>query len=287
MKELKYLREEQYNYRREVFPYLFDFIRNPYSFLKARFYIETSTVLVWLLLKTNIKPNTVTIFYCLAGIVTGILLSLPYDYTILIAVGIAFTKGILDWSDGHLARVKGETSLTGKILDGYGAILNSLGLQIGLGLYVASRLEISGIYYLVALLLFFRSSALFIYSNSFLFNEISNKQIISDYIINEKNKKKNKVKENNSTSILNSKYAIFFIGILDDRARSVDFICLIIILEFFYPVNISFLLFSIIVFKYCLIFIISFYKVSKIGWSENKLLNKIKEVHLLLEKGKA
>lgn len=283
MKELKYLRKQQYDYHREKFPYLFDFIKNPYSFLKARFYMECSAFLVYLLLKTNIKPNTITTFYCLAGILTGILLSIPNDTTILIALLIAFTKGILDWSDGQLARVKEETSLTGSILDGYGAILNSLGLQIGLGFYVASRLEMVSIYYLLALLLFFRSGSLFIYSKSFLFSEISNKDIVSNYLSNKLNKKDNKNEKETLLPTLSSKISNFFRNILDDRARSVDFICFIIILEFYYPINISLILFSIIVVKYFFIFIISFYKVSKVGWSENKLLNKIKEIDFLLE----
>jgi hypothetical protein len=282
-KTFRELRKDQYSYNLNLFPYLNSWIKNPYSFIKARFYMESSAILVYLLLKTTIKPNTVTIFYCLAGVFTGILLAIPNDYTILIALLIAFTKGILDWSDGQLARVKGETSLTGSILDGYGAILNSLGLQIGLGLYVASRLEIVGIYYLVALLLFFRSSSLFIYSKSFLFSEISNKNIISNYLSNKLNKKDNKNEKETLSPTLSSKISNFFRNILDDRARSVDFICFIIILEFYYPINISLILFSIIVVKYFFIFIISFYKVSKIGWSENKLLNKIKEIDFLLE----
>ena len=117
MYTIKNLRKQQYGYHKEKFPYLFDFIRNPYSFIKARFYMESSAVLVYLLLKTNIKPNTVTVIYGLAGIATGILLAIPNNYTICIALSIAFAKGILDWSDGHLARITGQTSLTGHLLD--------------------------------------------------------------------------------------------------------------------------------------------------------------------------
>ena len=284
MKELKYLRKQQYDYHREKFPYLFDFLRNPYSFLKARFYMECSAILVYFLLKTSVKPNTITIIYCLAGIVTGVLLSIPNEITILIALLIAFTKGILDWSDGQLARVKGEVSLTGGILDGYGAILNSLGLQIGLGLYIASRMELMIVYYLVALLLFFRSSSLFIYSQSFLFNEISKSNNVSNYLSNKSINKENIISEEALPSILITKFINYSRSILDDRARSVDFICFIVFLEFYYPINISLFLFLIIVLKYFFIFTISFYRVSKFGWSEERLLNKIKELHLLLEK---
>ena len=108
----KSLRSQQYYYHKEKFPYLFNFKSNPYSFVKARFYMEASALLVFFLHKTNIKPNSITVIYCLAGILTGILLSIPKSSCILIALFICFTKGILDWSDGHLARVTGQTSKT-------------------------------------------------------------------------------------------------------------------------------------------------------------------------------
>ena len=172
MNTLKDLRNQQYDYHRKQFPYLFDYIKNPYSFLKAKFYMESSAVLVYLLLRTNIKPNTITIIYGLLGIVTGILLSIPNNYTIFIALIIAFTKGTLDWSDGHFARITGQTSLTGHILDVYGAHLNSLGLQIGLGLYIANNSDTLVFYYLVPLLLFFRIANLYVFSKTIMFDEI-------------------------------------------------------------------------------------------------------------------
>ena len=98
MNTVKDLRKQQYDYHKEKFPYLFNFKINPYSFIKARFYMETSAVLVFLLQKTNIKPNVITIIYCFAGIITAVLLSIPNKITILSALIICFTKGILDWS---------------------------------------------------------------------------------------------------------------------------------------------------------------------------------------------
>ena len=67
-KTFRELRKDQYSYNLNLFPYLNSWIKNPYSFIKARFYMESSAILVYLLLKTTIKPNTVTIFYCLAGV---------------------------------------------------------------------------------------------------------------------------------------------------------------------------------------------------------------------------
>jgi phosphatidylglycerophosphate synthase len=283
-KTIKELRFEQYDYHKEKFPYLFDFIRNPYSFLKARFYMENSAILVWLLLKTNIKPNTVSVIYGLAGIATGILLSIPNNYTIFIALVIAFNKGILDWSDGHLARVTGRTSMTGHILDIYGATLNSLGLQIGLGLYVANRTEVFFYYYLVILLLFFRSASLLFFSRNVLFDEISNQNTVSNYKKNFDENDDSELNVNNSVNLNEKKYIYYLSNFLDDRARSVDFICLIILLDLFSLVNISWILFLLIVIKYFIIFTGGFYKVARGGWAENEISNKLMKLHRMLNK---
>jgi len=283
-KTIKELRSEQYSYSLEECPYLFDFIRNPYSFLKARFLMENSAILVWFLLKTNIKPNTVSVIYGLAGIATGILLSIPNNYTIFIALVIAFTKGILDWSDGHLARVTGRTSLTGHILDVYGATLNSLGLQIGLGLYVANRTEAIFYYYLVILLLFFRAASLLFFSRNVLFDELSSQNTVSNYKKIFDKSDDNKLNVNNSVNLNEKKYINYLRNFLDDRGRSVDFICLIILLELFSLVNISWILFLLIVIKYFFIFTGSFYKVARGGWAENEISNKLMKLHRMLNK---
>jgi len=288
MKTVKDLRKQQYNYRREVFPYLFDFIRNPYSFIKTRFYIETSTVLVWFLLKTNINPNTVTVIYGLAGIATGILLAIPNKYTICIALLIAFTKGILDWSDGFLARITGKTSLTGHILDVYGAYLNSIGLQIGLGLYVANNSSTLLFYYLVPILLFFRMADLYEQSKLIIlynFTSIYQKGLSS---IKDFNNEDDQLDNHPKIKIgFYNKLRKLFFGFLDDRARSVDFICGIIILELFYPINVSPYIFVLIIIKHFIIFFVSFFKVAKGGWAENFANKQLTELHTVAQKTKS
>jgi len=287
MYSIKELRKQQYDYHKEKFPFLFDFKRNPYSFLKAPFYMETSALLVWLLLKTKIKPNTVTIYYGLAGIVTGILLSIPNNYTIFAALIIAFTKGILDWSDGHLARITGQTSLTGHILDIYGAHLNSLGLQIGLGLYVAVNSGTLVFYYLVPLLLFFRIANLYVFTQTIMFDEIAHRYDPSSLSNIIESNKKLLDDIPNSRSNIYFKIKKLFLGFLDDRARSVDFICLIILLELLYSFNIIWVIFLLILIKHFIIFIISLYKVSKGGWVENILNKKLVELYTLFQNTKS
>ena len=129
MKKYKDIRSERYSYLNEKFPSLFK-ITSPYSWLKSIFYCEASAILVCMLLKTRIKPNTITAIYGILGIVGCIFMSVPNNNYIIIGLIIAFTKGILDWSDGQYARIIKETSITGHILDIYGAYLNSLGFQV-------------------------------------------------------------------------------------------------------------------------------------------------------------
>ena len=283
-KTIRKLRNEQYSYSINLYPYLNNWKKNPYTFLKSIFYMESSAVFVWLLLKTKIKPNTVTIVYGIAGIVTGILLSIPNNYTIFIALIIAFTKGILDWSDGHLARITGQTSLTGHILDAYGALLNSLGFQIGLGMYAAYRADTLLFYYLVPLLLFFRAGGLFLFSRAILFEEFSSEKNVSSFQDNDSQDKNQDNININSLERSYGKYKNLFMGFLDDRARSVDLICLIILLEIVFPINISWLVFLLIVVKYFIIFVASIYMIGKGSWAENEMMNKLRVLNDAFQK---
>ena len=159
MYTFKEIRKQQYEYRLRVFPWLRVWKRAPYTWLKDRFYMETASLLVYFLQKTNIKPNTVTIIYGFAGIACMVLFAIPTNTTIILAMLIAFSKGVLDWSDGLLARITGQTSQTGEILDDYGATLNELGFYTGLGFYVAAKTGGLYFYFLIPFLLFMRAAS--------------------------------------------------------------------------------------------------------------------------------
>ena len=283
-KTIRKLRNEQYSYNINLYPYINNWKKNPYTFIKAKFYMETSAILVWLLLKTNIKPNSVTVLYGLAGILTGILLSIPNNIAIIIGLAIAFSKGILDWIDGHFARITEQTSLTGHILDIYGAHLNSLGLQSGLGMYVAYRADTLLFYYLVPLLLFFRAGSIIRYSKAILFEEISSENNVSLFQDNDSQGKNQDNININSLERSYGKYKNLFMGFLDDRARSVDLICLIILLEIVFPINISWLVFLLIVVKYFIIFVASIYMIGKGSWAENEMMNKLRVLNDAFQK---
>ena len=88
---------------------------------------------VYWLRNTNIHPSVLTLLYGLLGIVGGILLSVPNKLCIYLALVIFFTKGILDWSDGHLARIKGKVSKKGRIYDILAGYIGNISFYMGLG----------------------------------------------------------------------------------------------------------------------------------------------------------
>jgi len=279
LKTIHELREEQYSYNRKVAVNEYgvnidNWRRCPYTFLKARFYMEASAVLVWILMKTEIKPNTVTLFYGIAGIMGGILLSIPYKWTMIAALFIFFTKGILDWSDGHLARVTNQTSITGHVLDVYGALLNDMGLQIGLGFYVAFKSGNNLFYYLIPIIPFFFAAKLKTFSEIVLYEELSNEKSLNKIIQKNINIDTDQTKKVNAKAdVLGtySKYYYYLSSFLDARARSVDFICLVILVEMFTNISITWIIFILLLVKAFIIFLGGFYVTIKKDWVERSL----------------
>ena len=236
--------------------------------------MESSAILVYFLLKTRIKPNTVTIIYGLVGILGCILLAIPTNTTHIIAILIFFTKGILDWSDGHFARVTGQTSVTGHVLDVYGALLNDLAFQIGLGFYVAFKTDIVMFYYLIPLISFFYATRLTSFSRAILFEEISK----DGFIANQMQRCANIISsgetdENAKISVLGkyAKYYKYFSSFLDSRARSVDFICLLILIEMLTSISITWIIFIALATKGFLQFVGGYYIAIKKTWVEKSL----------------
>ena len=267
---IKELFLQQYKHNSNEFPYYNDWLKAPYTWLKGQFYMIFSAILVFLLLKTNIKPNTITIIYIFSGILCMILLSIPKEETIIIALVIAFSKGILDWSDGHLARITGQTSQGGHILDIYGGMINELAFYTGLGFYITAHTGRLDFYLLIPLYPLMMASKLIPFSKSVLFDKISSKSVIenvvNDYEISAKSSSEN-------SAILKLKTLLS--ETLNGRSRSIDLVCLIILLELLYPINISWIIFLILLAKHAFIFLGSVWMFCKGDWAENQIKNKI------------
>ncbi len=257
------------------FPYLNQFRNNPYTYLKARYYMYCSVLLIYFLIKSRITPNMVTIAYGLCGVLGGVLLSVPNPYCNIAGIIIFFNKGILDWSDGHLARIKYKTTLKGHILDVYGAYLNSIGFNIGLGFFVLNQTGYELLIYLIATIAFLYSGPILLGKNIILDELKKNKiqDIIIKHNIDNVSKKNSK---NNKISY--PKWIIFFKGFLDDRARSVDFILLVMIIDINLKSNFSFYLFLLLYTKNIFRFFLLFLKGINSNWAESAVID-IKKIN--------
>ena len=263
---LSELKKVMFSFELKKFPYLNNFSSNPYTYIKARYYMYSSVLLVFALLRTRITPNSVTIVYALLGIVVGVLLSIPNFYCNLLAVFIAFNKGILDWSDGHLARIKYKASLTGHLLDEYGAALNIIGFYIGLGFFVVHQTGYHFLIYTIPLIVFFNGEQFRTSASVSIINSLS------EIIKTEKNNTSiaNEVSDTNSKENLKRflEWITKFGLILDGRARSTDLMLLIVLIDIYYESYLSLYVYGVIFFGLMAKFILSLVLGVRRKWAE-------------------
>jgi len=203
---------------------LYSFTDNPYTKLKSYYYIEIGALFIYLLLKTNIKPNSITLFYALLGIVGVILLLFNTIETTIIALFIFFSKNIPDWIDGYIARIKNKTSTLGSWLDEWGASVNLLCFQIGVIIYLVNASGDS-IYYIIGIIIAILNAMNF---KNFILK-------VSHY----SNKKLNLIIDNDKTNNPESRLLKVLKNVVyklryDGRSRYTDLVILIILVELYY-----------------------------------------------------
>ena len=208
-----------------------DWFFSPYHCLKVRFFLELSTLFVFFLQFTSIKPNLLSVLYVVFGIVGALLLGSTQEKLIIAGVIIFFLYGIFDWTDGLLARVTKKMSTLGSVLDPWAGYVCSFSFLIGLGLYLFNTTQEIHFIYLMILIITIRAIDLKDYSYSYLMYKFY-KNFKSQ---KKKNRKKNKIKTNkhNLPKIL-IYLKNFFQSFLDERARTYDTIGLIILFELMY-----------------------------------------------------
>ncbi len=251
--------------------YIGDFTRNPYSYLKARYYFFSANIIVYAIQNFDFNPRFLTFIYIFQGFLAMVLLNVENIYLKLLALFLFFSKGTFDWADGHYARLKNKTSLTGHIIDIYGARLNSVFFLIGLGLFQYQKYNNEYFIYMLIFLPLLMFGYLEKYSYQIIFNKLNN----IDLNNNISNKSK-KISYSFFSYIKKNKK--FFINILDDRSRTVDLILLILLLELFYNIYISYIFFVAIFIKWSLIWFYSLIFHSSENWAEKILIKKNEEI---------
>ena len=166
-----------------------------------------------------------------------------------------FLKSFLDWSDGYLAKIKNKTSELGAVLDEWAGFIGYYSFLCGFGILLFNQTE-QTIYLILTLLIVFLKICdikFFIYLTTI--DKLKEKKISKIEIVNKLknvNKQKNKI----------NKIANFFKNFLDDRARTYDFISLLILIDiFYYDTLIPNFVFFLICTKFCLAFLWNFYLV--------------------------
>jgi len=200
--------------------------KNPYSSFKAIIYIELSSIFAFLIQFTNLSANHVSLLYCISGVVGGLLLMSNNETMIFGGLLLFFLKGSLDWTDGFVARIKKQGSAVGHLLDTWGSHIGNISLMTSVGIYCYNTSANNIFLFLTIIILFLNLIDFKLFTYHQAFYEILNKKIkISS------SKKKLKIKYNESISIQILK------NFMDHRARTVDTICLLLLLEIVYNLN--------------------------------------------------
>ena len=191
------------------------------------------------------------------------LLSSNNNYLILFAIILLFTKGVLDWADGLLARIQKKTSNLGFLLDNWAALISTHAYTLGLAIYLYNKdnefiFIILGVSILFIKALDLRNYAYHLAMYS-LFKEKDKKNFLKKLNFNKHFKLKNKKKDSFLTI-----FKIFIQNFLDDRSRSVDLICFIIFIDiFYYSSDLLKYLYYLIFFKNIIIFMGGIHLVTK------------------------
>ena len=234
------------------------FFSAPYTFFKAGLYIELSSVLAFIIQNTPITPNLITIMYALLGIIGGFFLGSGNENLIIIGIFIIFFNGVLDWTDGLIARLKKSVSPLGSLLDEWAGLIVSYSFIIGFGLYLFNKTGQINFISLLILIIFVRALDL----KNYFYQSTTYK--LYKFEINKIQLKRKYLSKNNLKKYRVSKLVNFLKEILqktfDDRSRSIDLICALILLDIFYKdIVLLEYIYIFITLKYIILFLGGFY----------------------------
>ena len=234
------------------------FFSAPYTFFKAGLYIELSSVLAFIIQNTPITPNLITIMYALLGIIGGFFLGTGNENLIIIGIFIIFFNGVLDWTDGLIARLKKSVSPLGSLLDEWAGLIVSYSFIIGFGLYLFNKTGQINFISLLILIIFVRALDL----KNYFYQNTTYK--LYKFEINKIQLKRKYLSKNNLKKYRVSKLVNFLKEILqktfDDRSRSIDLICALILLDIFYKdIVLLEYIYIFIALKYIILFLGGFY----------------------------
>ncbi len=234
-----------------------NWLKNPYTAFKSTFYIETSVLIVYFAQFTRITPNHLTFVYIIFGLVGGLFLASDNNFLIILSLFLFFIKGSFDWADGLLARIKNQTSNLGNLLDHWGAKVGYLSFLIGFGYYLYNKNNEETFLFLIILIILLKAIDLKDYSYHLTMYEFMKDKNRKNFL-NKLNFSKNNFSKKGFNPLVFLKN--FFQNFVDDRARSIDLIMLLILIDnFYYELIFLKFIFYYISFKVLVIFLGGFY----------------------------
>jgi len=238
MEKYKKIRKTVYSVQLKRWSHFIN-IKSPYTLVKSVYYMETASLFLFLTQKIIKSPNFITFLYALTGVMGAFLLHSSQEALFYIGIFMVFTKGTFDWADGSLARRLNKTSFLGHALDEYGAYVSDAAFRVAFIYYTLGYFpEMMYLFPIIAFILLITKFSLF---SDYMYY----KNIVDNPL--EKDKKVNNIEfeevikdSKEATGVANwyHRYASF----LDARARSVDFLLLILIIDRVFDYNLSELL---------------------------------------------
>lgn len=100
------------------------------EFVDVYFYRRAGYILARVARTIRLSPNAVSVLAGVVGVVGGALIGLPRWAPA--GVGLLVLHGVIDSADGQLARMTGQTSELGRVLDGLAGYATHIALYLGL-----------------------------------------------------------------------------------------------------------------------------------------------------------
>lgn len=263
---LQDIRKQMYDYNKAKVPFIFEWPWYIYRRYKVIIFMESASLLVFVLLKTPVTPNMLTMLYIILGITSGVLLALSSKITVTAAVVLFFLKPALDWSDGLLARIKNQSSVTGDILDHYSPLTGWLCLWAGLGIYLGNSFN-SAFYYLTPILpvlfagdIYKSTEERFIYSY---FSRLELRRINQ----NQPSQIKEESKQQSLIRRIKGSIDTFF----EYNTKTVDIVCLLLAVEVFFSIHVVWVFYLLFLLWQLIVFVSRLAIVFRGGWAEKEL----------------
>jgi len=238
MEQYKKIRSELYRVQLTRWADLIN-IKSPYTLVKAVYYIETASLFLYTTQKIIKSPNFVTFLYMIVGVIGAFLLNSKDVDLFFLGVFMVFTKGTFDWADGPLARRLNKTSFLGHALDVYGAYITDMAFRISFVYYALGHYpDLMFLFPMIAFVLLIGKLNWF---SDILYYQKSTESTSDKDKVSRDNKLKEDLKDpENATGIV--KWYYRYEALLDARARSIDFLLLVLLVDFVLDYDLSILL---------------------------------------------